>query len=193
MERIYCTHCGHQNPEGANYCANCGPPLADVGDPEPRITVERPGMLTTVQDWPGRIGLWQVGVPPSGPMDDLSFRLGNRALGNPEGAPGLECTLGGPALRFRTAATVMVTGAPAHVCHVQSTSNQFTPRVLQLIGAAQIPRVRDEHPDGRQRGYGRHQPGDRAGGHSAALDELRGADEADRPDKAVAGDQDVIP
>ena len=70
--------------------------LASVGDPDPRIEVVRPGMLTTVQDWPGRTGLWQVGVPPSGPMDDLSFRLGNRALGNPEGAPGLECTLAGP-------------------------------------------------------------------------------------------------
>lgn len=66
----------------------------------PRLEVIRPGMLTTIQDWPGRIGYWHVGVPPSGPMDDLSFRLGNRAVGNPEGAPGLECTLAGPALRF---------------------------------------------------------------------------------------------
>ena len=74
-----------------------------------------PGMLTTVQDWPGRIGYWQVGVPPSGPMDDLSFRLGNRVLGNPEGAAGLECTRGGPALRFPTAARVCVTGAPVSV------------------------------------------------------------------------------
>jgi urea carboxylase len=57
-------------------------------------------MLTTVQDWPGRIGYWHVGVPPSGPMDDLSFRIGNRVLGNPEGAPGLESTRGGPALAF---------------------------------------------------------------------------------------------
>ena len=86
-----------------------------MGDPEPRITVERPGLLTTVQDWPGRIGLWQVGVPPSGPMDDLSFRLGNRALGNPEGAPGLECTVSGPALRFTHATTVCVTGAEVTV------------------------------------------------------------------------------
>ena len=52
-----------------------------------KITVERPGMLTTVQDYPGRTGYWQIGVPPSGPMDDLSFRLGNVALGNDEGAP----------------------------------------------------------------------------------------------------------
>ena len=74
----------------------------------------RAGTLTTVQDWPGRTGLWHVGVPPSGPMDDLSFRLGNRALGNPEGAPGLECTLAGPGAAVQPPApTVCVTGAPA--------------------------------------------------------------------------------
>jgi urea carboxylase len=79
------------------------------------IEVLRPGMLTTVQDWPGRIGYWHVGVPPSGPMDDLSFRIGNRVLGNAEGAAGLECTMGGPALRFPAGALVCVTGAPAPV------------------------------------------------------------------------------
>ncbi|GIE76946.1 urea carboxylase [Actinoplanes philippinensis] len=89
--------------------------LAGVHDHEPRIVVERPGTLTAVQDWPGRTGLWEVGVPPSGPMDDLSFRLGNRALGNPAGAPGLECTVDGPALRFTAATTVCVTGATVPV------------------------------------------------------------------------------
>ncbi len=52
-----------------------------------KLTIVRPGMLTTVQDYPGRVGYWQIGVPPSGPMDDLSFRLGNTALGNPEAPP----------------------------------------------------------------------------------------------------------
>ncbi|MEU8793546.1 5-oxoprolinase/urea amidolyase family protein [Streptomyces sp. NPDC048643] len=89
--------------------------LATVTDPTPRIEVVSGGTLTTVQDWPGRTGYWQVGVPPCGPMDDLSFRLGNRALGNIDGAPGLECTLQGPALRFTHATTVCVTGAPARV------------------------------------------------------------------------------
>ncbi|MET7389651.1 5-oxoprolinase/urea amidolyase family protein [Streptomyces sp. NPDC005529] len=89
--------------------------LAAVTDPTPRIEVVSGGTLTTVQDWPGRTGYWQVGVPPCGPMDDLSFRLGNRAIGNPEGAPGLECTLQGPALRFTHPTTVCVTGAPAPV------------------------------------------------------------------------------
>ncbi|WP_459792980.1 urea carboxylase [Arthrobacter sp. AD-310] len=89
--------------------------LDSVGDPEPRITVDRPGLQTSVQDWPGRTGLWQIGVPPSGPMDDLSFRLGNTALGNPEGAPGLEFTMTGPSLVFTRATTVCVTGAEVTV------------------------------------------------------------------------------
>ncbi|WP_344887138.1 5-oxoprolinase/urea amidolyase family protein [Nonomuraea antimicrobica] len=89
--------------------------LPGIGDSSRRIEVIRPGTLTTVQDWPGRIGYWQVGVPPSGPMDDRSFRLGNQALGNEPGAPGLECTLRGPALRFTHATTLCVTGAPAPV------------------------------------------------------------------------------
>ncbi|MCT9081241.1 5-oxoprolinase/urea amidolyase family protein [Streptomyces fulvoviolaceus] len=89
--------------------------LTEVHDPTPRIEVVAGGTLTTVQDWPGRTGYWQVGVPPCGPMDDLSFRLGNRALGNAEGAPGLECTLQGPSLRFTHPTTVCVTGAPAAV------------------------------------------------------------------------------
>ncbi len=76
------------------------------------VRVTAPGMLTTVQDWPGRTGYWQVGVPPSGPMDDLSFRLGNRAVGNAEGAPGLEATLAGPTLHFTAETLVCVAGAP---------------------------------------------------------------------------------
>ncbi|WP_040585769.1 5-oxoprolinase/urea amidolyase family protein [Segniliparus rugosus] len=79
------------------------------------MAVRQPGMLTAVQDWPGRVGHWQVGVPPSGPMDDLSFRLGNRVLGNPEGAPGLESVASGPSVVFSAATVVCVTGAPAEV------------------------------------------------------------------------------
>ncbi|SER84041.1 urea carboxylase [Propionibacterium cyclohexanicum] len=89
--------------------------LTSTHDPQPRIEVISAGTFTTVQDWPGRLGLWQVGVPPSGPMDEVSFRLANRAVGNPEGAPALECTVEGPTLYFREAAVVCVTGAEVPV------------------------------------------------------------------------------
>lgn len=69
------------------------------------------GAMTTVQDYPGRVGHWDVGVPPSGPMDDASFRLANRLLGNPEGAPALEITLTGPTLQFNCDTTIALTGA----------------------------------------------------------------------------------
>ncbi|MES1179703.1 MAG: urea carboxylase, partial [Hyphomicrobium sp.] len=75
------------------------------------IEVLAPGTQTTIQDWPGRTGYWAVGVPPSGPMDHLSFRLANRLVGNPEGAPGLELTLSGPTLRFNCDAVVCLAGA----------------------------------------------------------------------------------
>ncbi|WP_158047326.1 urea carboxylase [Skermanella pratensis] len=75
------------------------------------IEVVTPGTLTSVQDYPGRVGYWEVGVPPSGPMDPLAFRLGNRLLGNPEGTAGLELTVSGPTLKFNTDALVCLAGA----------------------------------------------------------------------------------
>ncbi len=44
-------------------------------------------------------------------MDDRSFRLGNRAVGNPEGAAGLECEVHGPTLRFDRPAVACLAGA----------------------------------------------------------------------------------
>jgi urea carboxylase len=62
------------------------------------ITVVAPGVQTTVQDLAGRPGLWDVGVPPSGAADELSFALVNAAVGNPATAAGLECVVSGPIL-----------------------------------------------------------------------------------------------
>jgi urea carboxylase len=73
------------------------------------------GTQTSVQDYPGRLGYWAVGVPPSGPMDSRALRLGNRLLGNDEGAAALEITMSGPLLRFNCAAVVAVTGAETPV------------------------------------------------------------------------------
>ena len=75
------------------------------------IEVIEPGTQTTIQDYPGRLGYWHVGVPPSGPMDPLAFRIANRLVGNKEDAAGLEITLTGPTLRFASDTTFALTGA----------------------------------------------------------------------------------
>lgn len=76
-----------------------------------QIEIIEPGTYTTVQDYPGRTGYWDIGVPPSGPMDDYAFRLANRIVGNHESAAGIECTIQGPSLRFHCDAIIALTGA----------------------------------------------------------------------------------
>ena len=75
------------------------------------IDVLSAGTMTTIQDYPGRIGYWDVGVPPSGPFDSYAFRLGNRLLDNQEEAAGLEITLNGPSLQFNCDTQIVLTGA----------------------------------------------------------------------------------
>ncbi|KHL70768.1 urea amidolyase [Pseudomonas flexibilis] len=75
------------------------------------IEVLEPGTYSSVQDFPGRLGYWDIGVPPSGPMDDYAFRLANRIVGNHASAAGLEFTLQGPTLKFHCDATIALTGA----------------------------------------------------------------------------------
>jgi biotin-dependent carboxylase-like uncharacterized protein len=75
------------------------------------IDVVVAGLETSVQDFPGRIGFWNQGFPPSGPFDSWSFRLANLLVGNPAGAAGLECQYVGPTLKFTQAAVIAVTGA----------------------------------------------------------------------------------
>jgi biotin-dependent carboxylase-like uncharacterized protein len=74
------------------------------------VEVVKPGLATSVQDG-GRSGYYHLGIPPSGAMDQLSYRAGNLLLGNPETAASLECALVGPELRFDRATRICVTGA----------------------------------------------------------------------------------
>jgi biotin-dependent carboxylase-like uncharacterized protein len=75
------------------------------------LEIVKPGLETSVQDYPGRIGYWAQGFPPSGPMDSWSFRLANRLVGNPPGAAALECQFLGPTIRFRDDTVIAITGA----------------------------------------------------------------------------------
>ena len=115
--------------------------LAEVADPHPRIEVLRAGTQTTVQAWPGRLGYWHVGVPPSGPMDDRSFRLGNRILGNPEGVAGLEITLEGPTLICTAPTRVCLVGAPCRASIDGVPVVPFEPVVVPAGGTLEIGSV----------------------------------------------------
>jgi antagonist of KipI len=74
------------------------------------LLVEAPGLFTTVQDL-GRDGFGPMGVSASGAADAVSLRIGNRLVGNPEGAAALEMTLVGGAFTFERAAVIAATGA----------------------------------------------------------------------------------
>ncbi len=106
------------------------------------VSVLRAGTLTTIQEWPGRVGYWAVGVPPSGPMDDLAFRAGNRLLGNAEGAAGLEVTLGGPTLRADRALTVAVTGAAIDLDVNRTPAPMWEPLTLPAGAELKLGRIR---------------------------------------------------
>jgi urea carboxylase len=75
------------------------------------VEVLQPGTQSMIQDYPGRTGYWDVGVPPSGPMDHYAFRLANRIVGNAEGTAALELTVTGPTLRFNSDTVIALTGA----------------------------------------------------------------------------------
>jgi len=68
------------------------------------------GAETTIQDYPGRLGYYKIGIPPSGPFDSLAFRLANLLVRNPPGEAGLEITLMGCKLRFLEETVIAVTG-----------------------------------------------------------------------------------
>ena len=75
------------------------------------VEVLAPGAQSSIQELPGRLGLWHVGVPPSGPMDERCFRHANRLVGNADVTAALELTVSGPTLRFHADQTIALAGA----------------------------------------------------------------------------------
>ncbi|AVA26457.1 MULTISPECIES: urea carboxylase [unclassified Rhizobium] len=75
------------------------------------IEVLAPGAQSSIQELPGRLGLWHVGVPPSGPMDERSFRHANRLVGNADETAALELTVSGPVLKIFSDITIALAGA----------------------------------------------------------------------------------
>jgi urea carboxylase len=75
------------------------------------VEVIAPGAQSSLQELPGRLGLWHVGVPPSGPMDARSFAHANRLVGNHDHTAALELTVSGPVLKFFSDTVIALAGA----------------------------------------------------------------------------------
>ena len=121
--------------------------LADIAYRPRAVRVLSGGPGTTIQDWPGRVGYWDVGVPPSGPMDALAFRLANRLLGNPPEAAGLEITALGPTLQFEADGEICLTGAAFDATLDGAPVEAFVPTLVRAgqtlkIGRAKGPGLR---------------------------------------------------
>ncbi|MBF6185687.1 MULTISPECIES: biotin-dependent carboxyltransferase family protein [Nocardia] len=78
------------------------------------VEIMEPGLATTVQDL-GRSGGYNVGIPPSGALDQTSAKLANLLVGNPVDAAVLEAPYLGPKLAFDGPGVVAVTGGQAPV------------------------------------------------------------------------------
>ncbi|SDO58290.1 urea carboxylase precursor [Methylobacterium phyllostachyos] len=85
--------------------------LRDFAYAPQSVAVLAPGPQSSLQELPGRLGLWHVGVPPSGPMDARAFAVANALVGNPRETCALELTVSGPTLRFHADAVVALAGA----------------------------------------------------------------------------------
>jgi len=82
----------------------------------PTLRVEKPGLLTTVQDL-GRPNAIVAGVQVGGAMDRFAHSAANLLVGNDPAAATLECLVRGPVLVADHAGMVAITGADfdAHV------------------------------------------------------------------------------
>ncbi|CAI4212710.1 unnamed protein product [Parascedosporium putredinis] len=87
------------------------------------------GLYTTVQDFPGRPHR-ESGVPVSGPMDALSFRIANLIAGNSETTEGFEISCTGPWIKFHDSAVIVLSGAPFEFSINGKTASMWTRHVL---------------------------------------------------------------
>ncbi len=117
--------------------------LNDFSYAPQRIDVISAGTQTTVQDFPARQGYWDVGVPPSGPFDNYSFRLANKMLGNPDNAAGLEIVIQGPTLEFSFDITVVITGADVDVLVDNEPASINTPIQIKSKQILTIGKIKD--------------------------------------------------
>jgi 5-oxoprolinase (ATP-hydrolysing) subunit C len=78
---------------------------------ERTLEILKPGIQSTVQDYPGRRGMLRQGFFPSGSMDYFAMQAANLVVGNEPSAAGIEIALGSFSARFRAASVIALCGA----------------------------------------------------------------------------------
>jgi antagonist of KipI len=101
--------------------------------------------MTTVQDL-GRDGFGPIAVSAAGAADPIALRIGNRLLGNSEGAAGLESTLVGGAFRFETDSWVAITGSDFDTMLDETA---LAPWTVQKVRQGQTLRMRSTRSGAR--------------------------------------------
>jgi biotin-dependent carboxylase-like uncharacterized protein len=109
------------------------------------IRVELPGLMSTVQDL-GREGFGPLGVSASGAADPIALRIGNRLLGNTEGAAALELTLVGGTFRFEIDTWVSLTGSDFDAT---LDGEPLTTWTAHPVGAGQVLQMRSTRTGAR--------------------------------------------
>lgn len=124
------------------------------------IEVVAPGLQSSLQDYPGRVGYWNIGVSPSGPMDAYAMGMANALVGNGPDACALEMTMRGPSLVFHTTAVVALAGGHFGAELDDGKPVQFwTPFIVKkgsvlYCGSAVARRGEEEDWDGETRPLG---------------------------------------
>ncbi len=90
------------------------------------VDVIEPGLATTVQDL-GRPGGYDVGIPPSGALDQNSAKIANLLVGNPVSAALLEAPYMAPKLRADSDTVMAVTGATVQLLVNGSEQPSWSP------------------------------------------------------------------
>ncbi len=106
----------------------------------PMMRVIEPGMLTSVQD-NGRPGFADIGAVAGGAADKLSYRVGNRLLGNESFAAALEMTLVGGTFEFTHDTAVVVTGGATTMTIEGDSTLEFAAWTPSTICAGEQLRV----------------------------------------------------
>ncbi|KAM3498100.1 hypothetical protein MY10362_008564 [Beauveria mimosiformis] len=97
------------------------------------MEIVSPGSSTTVQDFPGRVGVG-FGIPEGGPADALHARLANCVVGNDPGCELLEITFAGPTIKFHERAIVALAGGVVEV-HIDNHPVSMYSRIEVFAGS----------------------------------------------------------